>query len=261
MPHRTVHKKIQNKKNKTNLNNLKTLLKEKELEINTLKRTTKTLYQISRTIVSGKYLEEILNLIVNVTAEMMGSRICSIMLLDEIKQELMIKSTQSLSDEYRTKPNIKVGQSISGKAVQDKKPIVVTDVTKEPGYMYPQIARKEGLCLLLSVPMIVKERVIGVINSYTLKEHQFSEEEIAVLESIANQAAVAIENAKLMEETLASREALEARKLIERAKGILMKKYRMTEEEAYKSIHRKSMDSRKPMKEVAEAIILTLDTK
>lgn len=114
---------------------------------------------------------------------------------------------------------------------------------------------------MLAVPMMVKDRIVGVINSYTSEEHKFTEEEIKILQSVANQAAVAIENTKLMGETLAAKESLEVRKLVERAKGILMQTSGMTEGRAYRTIQQKSMDSCKPMREVAEAIILTLGTK
>jgi signal transduction protein with GAF and PtsI domain len=173
---------VKQKRNKTGSNKLKLLLKEREREIEILKRKKtkeiEVLSQISKTVVSGRYLSEILNLIVTVTAEMMGSKICSIMFLDEKKQELAIEATQSLSEEYRNKPNLKVGESISGKVVKEKKPITVLDVTVEPGYMYPEIARKEGLRSMLAVPMMVKDRIVGVINSYTSDEYKFSEEEI-----------------------------------------------------------------------------------
>jgi len=195
------------------------------------------------------------------TAEMMNSKICSIMLLDEDEQELMIEVTQSLSEEYIKKPPLKVGESISGKVVKDKRAITVLDVTKEPGYKYPEIAKKEGICSMLAVPMMIKDKVIGVINSYTATEHKFTEEEIKILQAVAKQAAVAIENTKLMEETLAARKALEIRKLVERAKGIPMKKLRIDEDKAYRTIHRQSMDTGKPMKEIAEAIILSYETK
>lgn len=114
---------------------------------------------------------------------------------------------------------------------------------------------------MLAVPMMVKNKVVGVINSYTANEHKFTEDEINILQSVANQAAVAIENTKLMEEILAAREALEVRKLVERAKGILMKETGMGEDEAYRTIHRKSMDMRRSMREIAEAIILTSEMK
>jgi len=219
------------------------------------------LSEISRTIVSDYYLKEILQLIVTMTAQVMGSKICSIMLLDEKKQELVIAATQALSQEYIRKQNLKVGQSVTGKVVTEKRPLVVRDVRKEPGYTYPEIAKREGLVSMLSVPMMIKERVIGVINSYTQREYSFSGEEIGILQAIANQAAVAIENTRLDEEILAAKEALETRKLVERAKGVLIKELGIAEDEAYKRIHKKSMDLRRSMREVAEAIIVASDLR
>lgn len=219
------------------------------------------LSEVSRTIVSDHYLKEILQLIVAMTAKVMDSQICSIMLLDEKRNELFIAATQSLSQEYLSKPNLKVGQSVSGKVVLEKRPTTVLDVTKEPGYMYPEVARQEGIVSLLSVPMMVKDRAIGIINSYTKSEHRFKQEEISILQTVANQAAVAIENTHLSEEILTAKEALESRKIIERAKGILMKELDVTEDEAYKKIHKKSMDLRKTMKEIAEAIILSSELR
>jgi signal transduction protein with GAF and PtsI domain len=220
-----------------------------------------TLSAVSRTISSNRYLEEILHLIAAMTAEMMNSKICSIMLLDEEKQELEIVATQSLSEEYRKKPNLKVGQSISGLAVKEKRPIAVLDVTHEKGYMYPDLARKEGLCSLLSVPMMVKDRVIGVINSYTSYEHKFYDEEIKILQAVANQSAVAIENTKLLQKSQEMQEALETRKLVEKAKGILMKDRKIPEEEAFRILQKQSMNTRKTMKEIAEAVLLTYELK
>jgi signal transduction protein with GAF and PtsI domain len=220
-----------------------------------------TLSEVSNTIVSDRYLKEMLQLIVTMTAEMMNSKICSIMLMDEEKQELRIEATQSLSEEYIRKPSLKLGESISGRAVKQKKPIAVLDVTREPGYKYPQIAEKEGVCSLLAVPMMVKDKIVGVLNSYTAVEHKFTDEEIKILQSVANQAAVAIENTKLMEETLSSRKALEVRKLIERAKDILMNEMNIDGDRAYRTIHRQSMDTCRPMEEIAKAIILSSAVK
>jgi signal transduction protein with GAF and PtsI domain len=178
-----------------------------------------TLSAVSRTISSNRYIEEILHLIATMTAEMMNSKICSILLLDEQKQELEIAATQSLSEAYRSKPNLKVGQSIIGRAVKEKRPIAVPNVQREKDYMYPEIAKKEGLRSLLVVPMMVKDRVIGVINSYTSQEHSFSEEEIKVLQTVANQAAVAFENTMLLQRSMEMEGALERRKVGSAPKG------------------------------------------
>jgi len=214
------------------------------------------LIKVSQSITSESYLDEILNLIVVVTAEMLDSKICSIMLLDEKKNELSIKATQSLSEEYKRKPDIKVEKSLSGEAVKARKAKMYFDVRMEEKYAYRDLATSEGLSSMLSVPMIVKDRIVGVINVYTKRPHTFSEEEIDVLQMVSNQAAIAIENTKLVDETVKAKEALETRKLIERAKGILMRMQNLTEESAHKIIHKKSMDSCKTMKEISESIIL-----
>ena len=214
------------------------------------------LMKVSQSITSESYLDEILSLIVVVTAEMLDSKICSVMLLDEKKQELSIKATQSLSEDYKKKPNVKVSKSLSGEAVKAKKAKMYFDVRMEEKYAYRNLAEKEHLSSMLSVPMIVKDRVIGVINIYTKRPHVFSQEEISVLQMVSNQAAIAIENTKLVEETVKAKEALETRKLVERAKGILMRMQGLAEEEAHKVIHKKSMNSCKTMKEIAESIVL-----
>jgi len=221
----------------------------------------KALSKISKAIASDLYLEDILRLIVAVTAEVMGSNICSLMLIDEKKNELLIRATQSVSEEYNKKPPLKIGEGIAGKVAKENRPIAVKDVTKEKEYKYKDIARKEGLCSLLCVPLAVKGKVIGVINCYTSKPYKFTETEINILTSIANQAAVAIENTELMVKSRVIQEELEARKRIERAKGILMRDEGLTEEEAYLKLQRYSMDHRKSMREVAEAIILSEEMK
>lgn len=212
--------------------------------------------KVSNMITSDLYLEDILKLIVTVTAEIMNSKICSLMLLNEKTGELVLKATQSMSEVYNTKPPLKIGSGIAGKVAETNKPIVIYDVANEPEYKFKDIAAKEGLRSLLSVPLAVKGRVIGVLNNYTSAPHKFTKDEINILTTVANQAAIVIENSELMVKTKIIQEELETRKLIERAKGILMKDQRLSEEEAFKKIQKQSMDLRKSMREIAEAIIL-----
>ncbi len=219
-------------------------------------RRLETLSQVSETVTSNRLIEDVLQLIVTMTAQLMNSKICSIMLVDESSGELRITATQSLSEAYRRKPPLKIGQSMSGRAVQEQQPVYVPDVTAEGGYFYRDLARQEGLHSLLSVPMLMKEKVIGVINVYTSTAHVFSDEEVKTLQTIANQAAVSIEHTRLMEKSFEMQEALEVRKLVERAKGFLMASKGLSEAGAFKLIQRQSMNLRKSMREIAEAIIL-----
>ena len=130
---------------------------------------------------------------------------------------------------------------------------------EEKRYGFRDLEIKEHLTSMLSDPIVFKNNAIGLINVYTKDSHDFSQEEIDVLQIVANQAAVAVENTHLMEEALKAKEALETRKLVERAKGILMRLSDLSEEAAHKLIHKKSMDSCKSMKDIAESVILMDD--
>ncbi|PIQ90362.1 MAG: histidine kinase [Candidatus Omnitrophica bacterium CG11_big_fil_rev_8_21_14_0_20_41_12] len=207
------------------------------------------------------YLEELLRLVVQVTAEIMNSKISSLMLLDPDKKELVVKATQSISEAYNKKPNVPLGQGISGVVAQENKPVCVLDVKTDLRYLNRELAKKEGLCSLACVPLAVKGRVIGVLNCYTSKKHKFSKHEVDLLTALANQAAIAIENAELNLRARSAEDALTTRKLVERAKDILSQEANIFPSEAYRLIQKQSMDMRKSMREVAEAIILAKDIR
>lgn len=226
-----------------------------------IKEQIEALSKISRVITSDLYLEDILKLIVTVTAQVMGSKLCSLMLVDEKEKELMIRATQSVSEIYNKKSPLKIGEGVAGKVVLENKPHAVYDILKAKEYKYKDIAKKEGIASLLCVPLSVKGKVIGVINLYTSRPHRFTKNEINILIAIANQAAMVIENTELIVKTKVIQEELEIRKVVERAKGIIMKERNLSEDEAYRLIQKYSMDSRKSMRQVAEAIVLTHDIK
>jgi len=220
-----------------------------------------TLNKISRAITSDLYLEDMLKLIVTLTANVMKAKICALWLLDEKTKELKIRATQAMSQEYLKERSLKIGEGIVGSVAKGKKPLSIYDVSKEPQYKEKHLAKKEGLVSMLSVPMMVKDKVVGVINCYTTTHYKFTSSDIDLLSTVANQAAVAIENTELMVKTRIVQEELETRKKIERAKGILMKEQGMSEEDAYNLIRKSSMDKRVHMKEVAEAIVLSYEIR
>lgn len=219
------------------------------------------LAKVANLITSGLYLEELLRLVVQVTAEIMNSKISSLMLFDPDKKELVVRATQSISEAYNKKPNLKLGEGIAGLVARDNKAIIVEDLKKDNRYLNQDIAKIEGLCSLASVPMAVKGRVIGVLNCYTSKKHKFDKSELSLLAALANQAAIAIENAELDLRARSAEEALTTRKVIERAKEILSQEANILPAQAYRLIQKQSMDKRKSMREVAEAIILAKDIK
>ncbi len=162
-------------------------------------REINALLEISKAISSGLYLEDVLRLIVTVTARVMDSKICSLWILDEKDRKLKLKATQSISDEYLKERSLAMGEGVVGTVALQNKPMAILDVLRDPLYKEKELAKNEGLVSMLSVPMCIKERVIGVINCYTSYPHPFSKMEEEMLAMVANQAAICIENSGLME--------------------------------------------------------------
>jgi signal transduction histidine kinase/putative methionine-R-sulfoxide reductase with GAF domain len=157
------------------------------------------LLEISKAISSGFYLEDVLRLIVTVTANLMDSKICSLWILDEKDQRLKLKATQSISEEYLKERSLAMGEGVVGYVASHNKPMAILDVLKDPLYKEKELARREGLVSMLSVPMCIKSRVVGVINCYTSYPHPFLKMEEEMLTTVANQAAICIDNSGLME--------------------------------------------------------------
>lgn len=178
------------RKRNSNLLNLSKNFESKEIN---------ALLEISKAIASGLYLEDVLRLIVTVTANLMDSKICSLWILDEKENRLKLKATQSISEEYLKERSLNLGEGVVGHVALHNRPMAIQDVLQEPLYKEKDLAKKEGLVSMLSVPMCIKNRVIGVINCYTSYPHFFSRTEEEMLTTVANQAAICIENSGLTE--------------------------------------------------------------
>jgi len=222
----------------------------------------KGITEISKAITSDQYLEDILKLIVMVTAKVTGVDICSLWLIEESEKEkkARLKATQAIDPDYVKDRVLAMNEGVVGFVASKNKPLIIADVLKNSLFKEKEMAKRLGLVSMASVPMHVKEdKVIGVLNCFTTRPHTFSETELNLITTVANQAAVAIENTQLMVRTKIIEEELEKRKLIDRAKEILMSKKRFSAEKAFRWIQKKSMDTRKSMKEIAEAVIISQD--
>lgn len=220
----------------------------------------KALMDISRAITSDLYLEDILKLILMVTAKVTGVEICSLWLIDESVDPKIIrlKASQTIDPDYMKDRSLSMDEGVVGYVATQRSPLIIDNVLDEPRFKEKEMAKRLGLVSMLSVPLEVKDKeVIGVLNCFTAQPHTFSETEVNLIRTVANQSAVAILNTELMVKTRVIQEELETRKLVERAKEVLMKRRNKTGEEAYQWIRKKSMDMRKPIRLVAEAVLLS----
>jgi len=225
-----------------------------------IEKYIKALMEISRAITSEHYLEDLLKLIVMVTAKVTNVEICSLWLIDEDqkKKTIRLKATQAIDHDYVKDRTLNMDEGVVGFVATSKEPLIVEDVLKEPRFKEKEMARKLNLVSMLSVPLQVRdEKVIGVLNCFTSTLHVFSETEVNVIRTVANQAAVAILNTELMVKTKVIQEELKTRKIVDRAKEVIMRRRNMEVDEAFRWIQKRSMDSRKSIREVAEAILLS----
>jgi signal transduction protein with GAF and PtsI domain len=138
----------------------------------------KALMDISRAITSDLYLEDILKLLVMVTAKVTGVEICSLWLVDENAEgkKIRLKATQAIDPDYVKDRALNMNEGVVGFVAANNQPLIIEDVLKEARFKEKEMARKLGLVSMVSVPMHVKEdNVIGVLNCFTAKPHSFSE--------------------------------------------------------------------------------------
>jgi uroporphyrinogen-III synthase len=214
------------------------------------------LREITRAISAAYSLEQILALITRKTAHVMHADSCSIYLLDDGEKFLVLKATTGLATEAVGHARLKIGEGLTGHAAKTGKPVAASQASRDPHFKYLPETKERMFQSLLAVPLIARGKIIGALNIQTREGRAYPPDEIELLSIIADVAAGELEKAMLYEEIGGLKEALETRKLVERAKGFLMKRYAITEPEAFARIQLQARNARKSMREIAEAIIL-----
>lgn len=225
-------------------------------KITSLKKELSFLYQVAQSVYSLE-IDKLLNNIVDIALGVTKGDSCLIYVTDAKKKELVLRASKNPHKNLLKKIKLKLGEGLTGWVAKENKPVAITSgANKDARFKYFRSLPEDQFEAFLSVPITDRHGVCGVINIQHKSKHKHSTMEINLLTAIGKLVGGAVENALLIEESLALKEALEMRKIIEKAKGIIMIKRKISEDAAYKVIQKESMDSRRSLKEIAEAIIL-----
>jgi len=220
----------------------------------------KILYEIIGTISYNLDLKDVLERIVEIVTSATKADSCFLYLVND--KELILRASKNPHPKDIGNVRLKIGEGITG-WVAEKQELVSLGrkAYEDERFKFFNNLPEDKYEAFLSAPIIYKDKLLGVINVQHKRARKYKAAEIALIETVARATGGAIENARLFTETEALKDALESRKLIEKAKGVLMKDLAVSEEEAYRLLHKKSMDKRISMKEVAKAVILSNELK
>ena len=158
-------------------------------------RLLKLLKDVCKKINSSLDIKEVLNSITENTVKTLNVKGCSIFLLDQLEKKLKVSSSDGLSETYLNKGPVdsekSIVETLSGKWV------MIPDATNDHRIQYPTAAKKEGIITILSVPMSLKEKIIGVLRIYTSEPREFSDAEQEFISGLAEIGSIGIENASM----------------------------------------------------------------
>lgn len=157
------------------------------------------LHQVTRAILSTLDSREVMELIIAKVRSVSAVQGCSLRLIDETTGELALVAASGLSEPFLAKGPVHLDRSI--REALEGSPVLVADVGSDPRVEYPEALAREGIASLLTLPILVRERVIGVLRLYAAAPRDYHREEVAFLAALAEIAGIAIMNAKLYERT------------------------------------------------------------
>ena len=174
----------------------------------------------------------------------------------------MLRASKTPHPDVIDRLKMRIGQGITGWVAEHRQPVAVgRNAFKDPRFQTFNELPEDRYEAFLSVPVLSRGKLVGVINLQHRQPHDYSRQDIQLISTIGFLVGAEIEMARLEVENSQLSERLETRKIVERAKGILQRDLGVTEEEAYLTIQRQSRQRRKSKKEISEAIVLGDDLR
>ena len=222
------------------------------------------LRQIGSLVNSALSLDEILGEVVGLTVQATRCDACLVYLLDRSTGEMVLRASQLPHPSDVGYLRIRSGEGITGWVAEHKSVVALgSNAAADPRFKKFSGLVEDGYQAFLSVPLTSAGEAVGVINVHHREPHQHTQQEVAMVLFVGDQLGAAIsrsllaeENARLQEVNLQMQQELETRKGVERAKGVLQKRYGLSEEQAYANLRTFSRRLRRPMRDMADAVLL-----
>lgn len=219
-------------------------------------RSIDFLHEIGSRIAASDPFHAVLQRVVDVVTEMVECDSCLAYVLS--KDQLVLRASKNPNAAIIDHMELRLGQGITGWVAEHLQTVVISSKAySDPRFQVFHELPEDRFEAFLSVPILSRGKVVGVINLQSREPREYTEQEVRLISTLGFLVGAEIEMARVESEKAQLEERLETRKIMERAKGILQRDLSIDEETAYLTLQRHSRQTRKSMKEVAEAVILS----
>ncbi len=218
------------------------------------------LHEISNRLATADGFHDVLTRVVEFSTALVKCDACLIYVLEG--DDLVLRASKNPHPEAVDRLKLRLGQGITGWVAEHREPVAVSEkAALDPRFQFFHELPEDSYEAFLSVPLMCRGRVVGVINLQHRQPHVYRRREIRLISTVGFLVGAEIEMARLEDVNSSLSEQLQTRKVVERAKGILQRELGLTEEQAYLALQRQSRQKRKAMREIAEAIVLSEEVK
>ena len=213
------------------------------------------LHEIGERIAAADPLHTVLKLVVDFASTVVKSDSCFVYVIDG--DNLVLRASKNPHSDVLGRLKLRMGQGITGWVAEHKKPVAISSgASQDPRFQSVQGLPEDSFEAFLSVPILCRDKLVGVINLQHRESHTYSRQEIRLISTVSFLVGHEIETVRWEAERLRFSDLAEARQLVEKAVGILQRNLQISAEDASSVMQRESRDRRQSMMRIAEAILI-----
>ena len=223
-------------------------------------RDIEFLHELGERIASADPLHKVLLRILDFIASVMKCDSCFVYVLEG--NELVLRASKNPHAEVVDRLRLRMGQGITGWVAENKKPVTIScNAAQDARFQAFNELPEDRFEAFLSVPVLCRDRIVGVINVQHREPHSYSQREIQLISTIGFLVGPEIDTVRRDDESSKMSELTGARKMVQDATRVLQRDLGITEEEAFLTLQKQSRERRKSMREIADAILLSDEIK